>query len=150
MTQIAQTQNPSIVTGPRGVGARNVGGTYTQDGQQDILDADAFQGPLIILTGTTDIISPIAPGNYIVKSGSADAMTLALPRVGLDDNLSISIYTDTAFAHTLTLPSAAFAVGTATPKTIGTWTTGFRGQGITLRAYNGTWQVVANNNVAFT
>jgi hypothetical protein len=144
VTQIATVKTPSIAQGPRGLPARGLGGVFAPNaGQQDIIDADSFEGPVTELSGTTDIINPQAPGNYIVKTAGVDAMTIAAPRVGLDDNLSISIYSDTANAHTLTGPTTIFANGAATLKTVITFLA-FRGSGVTLRAYNGVWQVIGN------
>jgi hypothetical protein len=148
MTQIQTERIPSIGQGPRGIGARSSGGAYSQDCQSDLIDADAFQGGLNILTGTTDAII-IPPQfnypytyNFIISTGSADAITLTLPRVGLDDNFAIAIYSDTAFAHTVTLPSAAFSTG-AGQHSVATFPA-FRGAGLTLRAFNGTWQVISS------
>lgn len=149
MTQIATQLVTSILAGPRGVGARALGGAYTQDCQQDLNDTDSFQQAIILLSGTTDALNPHVPGNYIIKTGSADAITLPLPTAGLDDNLCINIWSDTLFAHTVTLPSTGYANGAAVLKTIGTFAA-FRGAGMTLRAFNGTWQVVGNSSVSFT
>jgi hypothetical protein len=142
MTQI-QTQLPNSITqGPRGVGARNIGGAYVQDAQTDIADGDSLQGPITLLSGTTDVINPHISGNYIIKTGSANAITLAAPTVGLDDNLSINIWSDTLFAHTVTATSL-FANGAALAS-VATFKA-FKGSGITLRAFNGVWQVLASN-----
>ena len=149
MTQIVTTAPTSILQGPRGVGARNVGGCYTQDGQQDILDGDSLQGQLIFLTGTTDVINPHVSGNYIVDAGAADAITLAAPTDGIDDNLSINIWSDTNFAHTITCPSALFTPGATTVKTIATFAA-FRGAGVTLRAIDGFWQVLGQAGITFS
>jgi hypothetical protein len=142
MTQIATVVNPSILAGPRGIGARAAGGAYTADAQQDLIDADSLQGPVIQLSGTTDVINPQVAGNYIIKTGQINAMTLAAPRVGLDDNLSINIWSDTLFVHTLTtvalLANGAALANVATFKA-------FKGSGLTLRAFNGVWQVLASN-----
>jgi hypothetical protein len=143
VTQIATVRTPSELQGPRGIPARGLGGAYAPREQQDIIDGDAFEGSITELSGTTDAIDPTKPGNYIIKTGSADAITLGLPRAGIDDNLSIAIFSDTAFAHTVTLPSAQFANGTALA-TAATFKA-FRGSGIVLRAYNGTWQVIGSN-----
>jgi hypothetical protein len=152
MTQIAVVEIPNINQGPRGIVARTVGGVYSQDGQQDIIDGDAFQGPITLLSGTTDAIAPagniVQPnsqqqhvgGNYIIKTGSADAITISAPTAGVDDGLNVNIWSDTAFAHTVTAPSAIFATGQAL-HSIATFPA-FRGAGMTLRAFNGTWQVV--------
>jgi hypothetical protein len=148
MTQIQTLVNPSITQGPRGIGARNAGGAYDAGGAQpDIIDGDSLQGPIIVLTGTTDAINPHVSGNYIIKTGSADAITLGAPTAGVDDNLSINIWSDTAQAHTVTATSL-FANGTAL-KTTATFAA-FRGAGMTLRAYNGVWQVLAASNVPLT
>lgn len=147
MTQIQTVRQPSIGQGPRGVGARAAGGAYTQDGQQDLIDSDALQGSIIELSGTTDVIAPNAPGNYVIKTGQINAMTLAAPRVGTDDNLTIAIYSDTLFAHTLTTV-ALLANGTAI-KSVATFAV-FKGSGLMLRAFNGVWQVMSQTAIVFT
>jgi len=147
MTQIQTVVQPSILSGPRGVGARSQGGAYSQDAQQDNIDTDSFSAPITLLSGTTDVIAPNAPGNYVIKTGQANAMTLAAPRVGIDDNVSINVWSDTLFAHTITA-TALFANGTAL-KTTATFAA-FRGAGLTLRAFNGVWQVVSSSGVTFT
>lgn len=147
MTQIQTTLPPAINNGPRGIGARSVGGGYSLDSQQDLIDTDSFQGQLTLLTGTTDAINPFVPGNYIIKTGGVDAITLAAPRAGLDDGLSINIWSDTLFAHTVTTV-ALFANGTAL-KSIATFAA-FRGAGLQLRAMNGVWHVIASSAVVFT
>jgi hypothetical protein len=140
MTQIQTPVLPNISQGPRGIGARNAGGVYSQDGQQDIIDGDSFQGPETLLSGTTDAIVNHVAGNYIIKTAGVDAITLFAPTAGIDDGLSINIWSDTANAHTVTLPSAVFASGKA-QSTVATFAA-FRGAGISLRAFNGVWQVI--------
>lgn len=141
MTQIATLLQTSILQGPRGIGARSAGGSYDGGAQQDIQDGDAFQGPLIVLTGSTDIINPHASGNYLIDTAGVDAMTLAAPTSEVDDNLSIVIASDTANAHTLTCPSALFKSGAAA-KTVYTFQA-FGGAFIALRAIDGFWHVIA-------
>jgi len=154
MTQIQTQRIASIGQGPRGIGARSSGGAYSQDCQQDLIDADAFQAGLNVLTGTTDaIVVPATQNfpysyNFVISTGSADAITLTLPRVGLDDNFTIAIFSDTAFAHTVTLPSAAYSHGAVGQATVATFSA-FRGAGMVLRGFNGTWQVVSASGVAF-
>ena len=147
MTQIQTPLTPSIGQGPRGIGARAVGGAYTQDTQQDIIDGDSLQGPIVLLSGTTDALNPHLSGNYIIKTGSADAITLAAPTAGVDDNLTINVWSDTLFAHTITA-TTLFANGTAL-KTTATFAA-FRGAGVTLRAFNGVWQVIGQGGITFT
>ena len=114
-------------------------GAVTGDVIQQLSDGDALQGLPILLTGTADVINPHVSGNYIIKTAGVDAMTLKAPTVGVDDNLSIAIFSDTLFAHTVTATSL-FANGTAL-KTTATWPA-FRGAGIILRAFNGVWHVL--------
>lgn len=147
MTQIATVRTPSEAQGPRGIAARGLGGAYAPREQQDIIDSDGFEGPLTELSGTTDAIDPTKSGNYVIKTGQIDAITIGAPRVGLDDNLSIAIFSDTLFAHTITGPAGSIAPGSATVKTAITLLA-FRGSGVVLRGFNGTWQVVGNTGPA--
>lgn len=149
MTQIQTALNPNIVNGPRGIGARSIGGAYTQDCQQDIVDCDSLQGTMIFLTGTTDAINPHVAGNYIVDTGGVDAITLAAPTAELDDGLQINIWSDTTNAHTVTCPSALFEPGATVAKTIATFAA-FKGAGLTLRAVDGFWHVLAQSGITFT
>jgi len=146
MTQIQTVRAPNIIQGPRGIGARSTGGAYDAGAQADLNDTDPFQTSPIELSGTTDVINPQVPGNYIVKTGQVNAITLAAPRVGIDDNLALQIWSDTAFAHTITCPGAIIAAGVAL-KTVITFPA-FRGGGVSLRAYNGTWQIVGQGFTA--
>ena len=152
--------NPGNVPS-RGV-HNHAGGSYEQASLQDQLDGDSFQGPITQIFGVAaapDALNPHIAGNYVIGSGAVDPITLGLPfpggpstlqssgAIGGDDGLCINIWSDTAFAHTVTLPSAKFARGTAALATVATFTAQ-RGAGITLRAWNGTWQVVAVSGVA--
>lgn len=148
MTQIATVRTPNIAQGPRGIAADGQGGAYSQRHQKDIIDTDCFQGPITELSGTTDAIDPTVPGNYVIKTAGVDAITIGTPRVGIDDNLNIAIFSDTANAHTITAPSAIIASGAAgANKTVITLLAG-RGSGVLLRAFNGTWQVIGNSGPA--
>ncbi len=139
------------------------GGSYDESQRQDIIDGDSFQGPitkLLGVAGSPDAINPHIAGNYIIESGAVDPITLGLPNIGGpstlqssgaiggDDGLTINIWSDTAFAHTVTLPSAEYAAG-AGLKTIATFAAQ-RGAGLTLRAWNGTWQVVSQSGIVFS
>ena len=151
MTQILTTQQASIQSGPRGLGARATGGAYTFDCQTDIIEGDALQGPVTLLSGTTDAICPVinpvsgahAGGNFVIKTAGVDAITLPTPVATIDDGLSVAIYSDTTNAHTVTAASACIANGAAL-NTVVTFKA-FRGSGVQLRAFNGTWQVMASN-----
>lgn len=115
-------------------------GSYDQSAVQDIVNGDAFQGPITVLTGTADAINPHVAGNYIINSSSADAITLAAPTAGVDDGLSIAIYVQSvSLAHTITATSL-FAAGVALKSTC--TPAQFAGAGVSLRAYNGLWHVI--------
>lgn len=146
MTQIQTPRQPNIVAGPRGIGARAAGGAYSGDSQQDLIDTDPFQSGPIELSGTTDVLNPQGGGNYIVKTAGVNAMTLAAPRVGIDDGVQINVFSDTTNAHTITCPGAIVAAGVAL-KTVITFPA-FRGGGVSLRAYNGVWQIVGQGFTA--
>jgi hypothetical protein len=118
------------------------GDTITQ-----VCDGDAMQGVPILLTGSADVINPHVNGNYIVKTSGVDAMTLTAPTAGTDDNLSVCIYSDTTNAHTITTASL-FANGAALAA-VATFKA-FKGSGVTLRAYNGVWQVISSNVTSIT
>lgn len=164
MTQIQTTQQAAIATGPRGIGARSQGGTYSQDAQQDIIDCDCFQAPITLLSGTTDALTPPSqlggPGsgpsvgaptlNYVVKTAGVDAMTGVAPRAGLDDGVTMAIVSDTANAHTITFSTNCIADGAAgAPHHIITFTAQ-RGAGVLLRAFNGVWQLLSNTGCVIT
>jgi hypothetical protein len=119
------------------------GGVFDQSAQQDIMDGDSFQGPITSLVGVAanpDAINPHISGNYLIDSGAVDPITLGLPTSDVDDGVSINIWSDSNFAHTVTLPSAAFKAGKALT-TVCTFPA-FAGAGISLRAIDGFWHVV--------
>lgn len=125
----------------RGIGNRAVGGAYSQDCQQDLADCDCFQSQIISLQGTADVLNPHISGNYIIQSSAANAVTLTAPTAGADDGVTIALYVDSiTLAHTLTA-TALLANGTAL-KTTAT-PAQFKGAGLTLRAFNGVWQVIS-------
>lgn len=124
----------------RGLGAHL--GAFDASAAQDVQDGDAFQALPTVLSGAADVINPHKSGNYIINTAGVDAITLGLPTVGADDNLSIAIYSATTNAHTITLPSAQLAPGVALKTTAAL--AAFAGAGILLRAWNGTWQVVGS------
>lgn len=118
-------------------------GSFDGSAVQDLIDGDSFQGPIAQLAGSADVINPHASGNYMVTKAGVDAMTITAPTAGSDDGLSIAIFSDTTNAHTLTAATACFANGAALA-TVVTFKA-FRGSGLQLRAWNGTWQVVSSN-----
>jgi len=131
----------------RGLGSHS-GGAYDKSATQDIIDGDSLQGPIILLSGSADAINPHVAGNYIVTTAGVDAMTLAAPTAGADDGLSINIYSNTAYAHTLT---ATGLLQTGQSGKTGVLTfAAYAGCGCTLRAYGGYWQVLSSQSMTYT
>jgi hypothetical protein len=122
-------------------------GAVDQSWLNDLYAANPYSKPITLLTGSADVLNPSASGNYIVNTAGVNAMTLAAPRVGVDDGLVISVVSDTTNAHTITATSL-LANGTAL-KTTATFAA-FRGAGIVLRAFNGVWQQIGNTVVTLT
>ena len=96
--------------------------------------------PAVIAAGAV----PVTGGNYIITAGSAQALTLAAP---VTNGTTITITSNTAFAHTLTatglLQTGSAAVNVAT-------FAAFAGASLTLVAYNGKWQVRSQTGISFT
>jgi hypothetical protein len=134
---------------PRGL-FNHSGGAFDQAEMNDLVQTDPFQSSTItVLSGAADAVNPYQLGgaNFVVNTGSADAMTLAAPVSGTDDGLTLAIFSNTAFAHTLTSTGNFQTGGTAT----GVLTfAAHAGAGLVLRAYQGKWQVVGNNLVTLT
>jgi hypothetical protein len=125
------------------------GGSYDGSALQDAQDVNAYAGPIIVLTGTADAINPHVTGNYIVNNSTgADAMTLGAPTAGVDDNLSISIYSNTAEAHTLTA-TGLLQTGQSGKTGVITFAA-YAGSGVQLRAYQGKWQVLGGQSLTYT
>lgn len=83
---------------------------------------------------------PVVAGSYVITKPSAAALTLAAPTPGTQDGLTITISSASSFAHVITatglLQTGSAAATTAT-------FAAFQGAGVTLRAYNGKWQVTS-------
>jgi hypothetical protein len=75
------------------------------------------------------------------------ALTLAAPTAGTDDGLEITIFSDTANAHTLTA-TALLDTGTASVN-LATFAAQ-KGAGLTLEAYNGRWKVLCSVGITFS
>jgi hypothetical protein len=133
----------------RGLG-NHAGGSFDGGVQGDIIQCDPFQSSFItVLSGSADAVNPYnANGNnYIVNTAGVDAMTLAAPISGTDDNLTVAIYSNTANAHTLTstgnIQSGAAGTGVLT-------FAAHAGAGVVLRAYQGKWQIIGANGITVT
>ena len=75
-------------------------------------------------------------GWVMITKGTAAALTLALPTAGADDGKELTFVDTTGAAHTITTPAnglnSALHIATCG---------GTKGQGGTLKAYNGGWWV---------
>lgn len=90
---------------------------------------------------------PVVAGQYVITDAGIAALTLAAPVAGTQDGLTISVISATGFAHTITatglLQTGSAAVNVAT-------FAAFAGAGLTLKAYNGFWQVSAPVGITFS
>ena len=92
-------------------------------------------------------INPHTSADYeITKAGSIN-LTLAAPTATIDDGTIIQITSDTAFVHVL---SAIGLLQTGTAAVNYVTFSAFAGASVTLQAYQGKWNVLSSNAVAFS
>jgi len=100
-----------------------------------------------IILSASGAIAPHEAANYIITKAGIAALTLAAPTAGIDDGLVIAISSSTLYAHTLTatnlLSTGVAGVSVAT-------FAAYAGAGLTLKAYNGLWQVMSSVGITFT
>ena len=112
-------------------------GTTIQDARTPLgwqLASYSVSGAIAVPTVDTIVV--------LNKAGVA-AMTLAAP--GKDqDGLQLLITSTTAQAHTITATSLIADGASGSPHTTITFTTGYKGQGCTLTALQGLWQLTSN------
>ena len=101
----------------------------------------------IVLSGATDAIDPHNSGNYILTYAGVDAATLAAPTAVIDDGKTITVSSGGAHAHTITA-TGLLKTGSANVN-LATFAA-YAGAGLTLRAYNGLWQVISQIGITFT
>lgn len=90
------------------------------------------------------------PDTVLITKGSAAALTLAAPTAGSPargghDGMRITIYSTTAYAHTVTNTSPGFN-NLSTSGDVGTFGAAV-GNYLVVEAYNGIWYTVGNLNV---
>lgn len=103
--------------------------------ETDILNiVGSFRFPATFLAGAADALTGASAGFFVVKTAAADAITLATPLAAHEGNI-ISIWSDTAFAHTVTCPTTNFLIGAAANKTVCTFPAR-PGAGIMVRVCN--------------
>lgn len=103
-------------------------------------------GPPTAITAN-GAVDPHSGGSYIITKAGVAALTLAAPTAVVDDGVTISIISGTAFAHTLTA-TGLLQTGSANVN-LATFAA-FAGAGLTLRAYNAKWQVVSSIGITFS
>jgi hypothetical protein len=101
-------------------------------------------GSPYVLASADGAIS-VKGGTVFVTKGSACVLTLAAPAAGEDDGRLLEIVSTTAFAHTVTQSSPGFN-SNGSGSDVGTFAAA-KGNGLSLRAYNGAWYVVGNIGV---
>lgn len=123
----------------------------------DVIDTDALQGPLNLLTGSADIIpTPNGfsyainggkGGNFLIASSGVDAIVLGAPVAGIDDNITVAFQDVGGHAHTVTstgnLVTNSASINTAT-------FSGSKGANLIMRAYGGKWYLISQVGITFS
>ena len=121
-----------------------VSGNQTISG---VMSATGYTEPPVTLTGSADAIPQHTSATYILNRAGIDAATLAAPTATTDDGVTITVTSNTAFAHTLTSTGNLQTGGT----TVNTATfAAHPGASVTLCAYQGKWNVQASNGITFS
>lgn len=118
-------------------------GAFTASTRQAALLNPLTGTNLIIVAGAID---PHTAGRYMITAGSALALTLGAPTVGTEDGLTITIYSSTAFAHTVTA-TGLYQDG-AGHANLATFSANAGAQ-IVLIAFNGKW-IADGNGVTYS
>lgn len=105
------------------------------------------QAAPVTLTGSTDAISPHVSQDYAINTAGVDAMTLAAPTATTDDGVTLVLTSNTANAHTLTSTGLLQTGGTAVNEAT---FAAHPGASLTLKAYQGKWNVISQNGVTFS
>lgn len=88
----------------------------------------------------------IKEGHVVITKGSAAALTLAAPVVA-DNGKVLNIYSNTAFAHTVTLAGGLAGAGASAD--VGTYGAAAANR-VVLFAYNGAWHLYGGAAVGVT
>lgn len=103
-------------------------------------------GPFIPIAAS-GAINPNLPGRYVITKAGVAALTLAAPRVGIDDGVLLQITSTTAFAHTVTA-TGLYADGGGHVN-LATFAAQI-GATLMLEAYQGKWYVLLMQGVVLT
>lgn len=133
-------------TGIKQVSAGGACDSFVADAVNRLPDAS-----LLTLIGLADALFQLNQAqDYEITTAAADLMTLKAPNpgdafAGGDDGKIIRVTSTTAFAHKITSPVTTLQTGLA-----GTTSITFpaqAGASVTLKAFNGKWQLIASNGV---
>lgn len=126
------------------VGAFDSGGAVA-----DVIDTDAQQGPINLLTGAADNIpapngqsvnyNGVRGGNFLIGTAGVDAIVLAAPIAGVDDNVTLQFQDVGGHAHTITCTGKLVTYSASVNQI--NFTGAFAGAIVYLRAYQGKWYV---------
>jgi hypothetical protein len=105
-------------------------------------------GPTATYGADGAITVPPHTATVLIDKGSAAALTLAAPAKD-QDGLTLTIISVTPYAHVVTATTLVADGVSGSPHTTMTFAA-FKGASITLRAEQGLWTVIANNNVVVT
>ena len=102
------------------------------------------------VVASADVAITLRAGTVHITKGSAAALTLSAPIAGApsaggEDGNFLRIYSETAFAHTVTQTTPGFNNGGAASD-VGTFAAAV-GNGLDLEARNGIWWVIRNAGV---
>jgi hypothetical protein len=115
-------------------------------GNWEVQFSQLTQVGIVALSANAAIPPHVAHTYVVTKTGSAGAFTLAAPTATTDDGLTITVTSNTAFAHAITatglLQTGSASVNSAT-------FAASAGASITLMAYQGKWNVLNSNAVTF-
>lgn len=130
------------------VGAKQVsaGGAFDYPSASAV--SNLPDGSLTQLSGTADVIPNHSAGDYeVTNAAAADLCTLGAPTAGDplaggDDGKIIRFTSTSAFAHRIT-STGNLQTGTASVNSV--TLAAFAGASVTLKAFNGKWQIIGSN-----
>ena len=105
------------------------------------------QQPAMQALSASGAVPPHVPHDYVVTKAGVAALTLAAPTATTDDGVTITITSNSAYAHTLTATSL-LQTGTASVN-VATFAA-YAGAGLTLIAYQGKWNVISSVGITFS
>jgi hypothetical protein len=108
--------------------------------------ASLLAGPFVPIAAS-GAVNPQLPGKYVITKAGVAALTLAAPRLGIDDGILIQISSTTAFAHTVTA-TGLYADGGGHVN-LATFAANI-GATLILEAYQGKWYVMLQQGVTMT